>query len=306
MRSAACPRPRTILLTLGLAACGTGGGATEPMLEAERGAARIGGQVVATVDGHAITTAEVSSLAQRAALLPREAMKRLEAERLLMAEAERRGYSTDPRALEVRDKALVQALLDREAAAVEVTEEELAEAREVAADRFATPERRESVHVLVRVPEGAPADRDAAAKTLAEQLRRELAGVKDADALRAAVLAYRGEKRDGFDLVGEALPPVDPEAPFAKPFLKALFEARQPGLLPGVTRTSFGYHVIVLVRVEPAKSTPDAEVRRTLTAELLERKRRQRVETLLRELRAASGVEQVPEAGERVASFELF
>lgn len=78
------------------------------------GEARARGEVVARVDGAPIGLEEVRELCERTGLSPREALTRLEDERLLTKEALRRGYQHTALSPEEAQRVLVQALLARE------------------------------------------------------------------------------------------------------------------------------------------------------------------------------------------------
>ena len=107
-----CLRGRLVLL-LAFAAC-------SPEPRSDRDApARIRrtaaeGQVVAVVNGRPIRVEEVHELARARQLSPREALRELEAEELLLGEASRRGYGRDAMTKRTVARAAVQALLARE------------------------------------------------------------------------------------------------------------------------------------------------------------------------------------------------
>jgi hypothetical protein len=78
------------------------------------GSAKARGAVVAHVDGAAIGLDEVRELCARTGLTPRDALARLEDERLLAREAAARGYQHTASVSEEARRALVQALLAQE------------------------------------------------------------------------------------------------------------------------------------------------------------------------------------------------
>jgi hypothetical protein len=202
-------------------ACGNGG----PLRlgDAERGSSVVGGTIVSTVDGHAIELAEVQEIVSASDLAPREALLRLQAERLLMAEAERRGY-TDADVREVAARALVQALLKREAESIEVTDQEIQRAYD-ADTRFHAPERRTSAHVVVLLPKGASAEDEADALGLAKAAITEL----EAEPAEGFVLArFRRLKHPSLKIKGERLPPLAREGRLVREFEDALFSLPTP------------------------------------------------------------------------------
>src|SRR5688500_17297584 len=106
------PWPRIGVVAAGLLwrlGCGDGtttGGRDRPR---PQGDARLGGQVISTVDGVAITVGDVGRLAEAERITPREALRRLQDDLILAAEAERRGLGDDRRVEQDARRAEVQA-----------------------------------------------------------------------------------------------------------------------------------------------------------------------------------------------------
>ena len=223
-------------------------------VEAPRGRARIGGDVVSTVDGHPIQLDEVVSLAHSARLDLEEALERRQAEELLALEAYRLGYAerAEPR-LRERQR-LVQALLDRIAAEVpldSISDDDVRRRFALRRDELAEPERRTIRHIVVRVDSDADPERWAEAHRLALRLRGEW--VTDPDTFsryrelesietfrihaEASEPMTRGNLESVLDEAVFSAPPVPPEG--------------APIVLNDVYRSSGGWHVIELVRVDP-------------------------------------------------------
>jgi peptidyl-prolyl cis-trans isomerase D len=142
------------------------------------------------------------------------------------------------------------------AAQVQVTEEGLrAFYDQVAAERYATAERRRARHILVE-----SASDDAAAKARADKLAAEATGGADFAALAAANSDDPGSKGQGGDL-GWAT-----RESFVAPFADALF-AMNAGEIRGPVKTQFGYHIIKLEAIEPGSQRPFDEVRGELEAD---------------------------------------
>lgn len=130
--------------------------------------------------------------------------------------------------------------------------------------RFVAQEQRQASHILVRVPEGASAAVEKAAREKAASLAAQ-ARAPDADfaALARANSDDTGSKAAGGDLgfVGRgALAPA---------FEKALF-AMQPGQVSDPVRTEFGWHVIQLKQVQAGKQEDFEQARATLEREAAE------------------------------------
>ncbi|MFI5306520.1 MAG: peptidyl-prolyl cis-trans isomerase [Polyangiales bacterium] len=266
-----------------------------------RGSAVVGGQVVSTVDGHPITVAEVEELVH-AGLPPREALVRLQAERVLMTEAGRRGFGADPAVEQVARQALVQTLIAAEADAVRITAQDIKEAYDKNKARFERKERRASVHVLASLPKKPSAEADAAAKTFARQMISELASAVDPVAFVRAI----GKRKEAqFDVIAEKLPPTAPDGSLVQPFLTALFSVPQPGVVPEPVRTSFGWHAIRVIEIVPAEITPYEQASSVLQGELSLARKQERITALVDRLRKEHGVDISASATETLAKLEL-
>lgn len=284
-------------LTLACACGGVGSGAGDRARN-PHGNSNVGGQVVSTVNGEPITLAEVDELVA-AGLTPREALERLQAERLLAAEARRRGVGDEWAVSEVARKAAVQALLSETAGAVTVSNEELEAALAKQRARFEQPERRACVHVLATVPKGATADVAAKARAVAEKLAPELEHAEDLDAF---VQTYRKTMVDGVRVIVERLPAMPLHGRLVQPFADALFSVGQPSMVPGVVQTSFGWHAIRVTEIEPPVVTPKEEAFATLRKELLVQHQTARVQEFLRQLADAHPVKLSDNAAQALGS----
>jgi parvulin-like peptidyl-prolyl isomerase len=295
-------RDARLLLGAAVALLGCGGerGDSARVRQA-RATAALGGQIVSTVDGQAIAVDEVQELA-RAGLSPRTALRRLEAERLLVAEATRRGLAKRAPVREVARQALVQALLQAEANAVVVSDSEIKAAYEKTLARFERPERRASVHVLAKLPKNPSPAADAAAKEFVLGVLPQLAATEDLDGF---MLQQRALKSEQFSVVAERLPAVDTHAALVESYLTAMFSLAQPGTVPQPIRTVYGWHAIRVTQILPKESTPYDTAAVMLRAELLLDRRQHRVQQLIDHLRGQYGVQIPKNAGEALAHIEL-
>lgn len=142
------------------------------------------------------------------------------------------------------------------AASVEVTDDALRKFYdEVAAERYVEPERRRARHVLI---EGGGDDAAALAKAN-EVLARARAG-EDFAKLAADFSDDPGSRTQGGDL-GWAT-----REAYVQPFSEALF-AMKKGEIRGPVKTQFGYHILRLDEVSPARQRPFEEVRAELEAD---------------------------------------
>jgi len=266
------------------------------------GHAQVGDDVVSTVDGVAITLSDVRRLVHISGLRPDAALERLQSEALLSGEARRRGYRTDEVVTRVGRQASVQALLAREVESVRATEAEIAAAFDKQHERFHTPERRASAHVLVSVAPGATAVQDALAKALAQQACGAFAENADVDAVLAE---FRARQDSGLRVEAQRLPSVANDGSYVAPFLAALFSQPSLGAVPEPVRTQFGWHAIIVTAITPEKNLSLDDAREKLRAELTIVKQRAALAALLVQLETGTRVAHLGEAQRAMAALEL-
>lgn len=266
--------------------------ACTPKVALEEAESRVGGDVVAVVDGASISRRDVELRARARGISPREALTSLENDLLLGAAARRRGLQ--PGDLDTRrDQVLAQMVLravERENPESALDDDAVAARMPTVAASLRRAERRLVAHLLVR----AETD-DAATLSRAEAAARRAISLARAEPLGEATLE-RVESRlraeqGAMDLVVERLGALERSAPVEAPFLRAVFEADGPGVLVRPIRTSFGVHVIHVVRIDPAYEPPTSEVRARATEAALEARRAEAVSSLLVAARDRFGVE---------------
>ncbi len=116
-------------------------------------------------------------------------------------------------------------------------------------------------HILIKVPAGADAKTDAAAKQKAEDLLKQIKGGADFAALAKANSDDPGSKEQGGEL-GMIQRGVTVPA-----FEKAAFEL-QPGKTSDVIKTQFGYHILQVEEKQTAHLKPLEEVKAQIVATL--------------------------------------
>jgi parvulin-like peptidyl-prolyl isomerase len=284
-----------------LAACGTGDSEQGLRGSQSRGSAQVGGQVVSTVHGHPITVSDVQDLV-RAGLSPEQALRRLQGERLLMAEAEQRGLGKQPAVEQVARQASVQSLLQSVTDAANASDEQLRAAYDRAKSRFEQPERRVTVHVLAKLPKNATAEADAAARAFAAQMIDRLAQVSDYKAFAASL---KRETSSGFKIVFERLPAMHRQSNLVQSFLDAMFELQEPGVVRRPVRTTFGWHAIRVLEIRPSTSTSYEEAAEQLRAELVLERKKQLVDELLAAARKENRFELGADLRQTLAKLEL-
>ena len=155
---------------------------------------------------------------------------------------------------------------DALAADLTVTPDEVKAQYAAMSKQYTQEEQRQAAHILIAVKPDASAADKAAAKKKAEDL---LAQAK-ANPAKFADLAKQysqdpGSAAQGGDLGSNA------RGTMVKPFEDAVFSAK-PGDIVGPVETDFGYHVIKLNGITPARSRPLEEVRPQIEADLKRQK----------------------------------
>lgn len=145
---------------------------------------------------------------------------------------------------------------------INVSEEEINKYYSEHQGQFGEPEQRRASHILIAVAEGAPAAASNAARAKAEQL---LAQIK-ANPSQFAALAKQHSQDTGSAEQGGDLG-FFPRGAMVKAFEDAVF-ALSPGAVTGPVQTPFGWHIIQLNEIRPAKIAAVAEVRNQIATDL--------------------------------------
>jgi peptidyl-prolyl cis-trans isomerase D len=147
-------------------------------------------------------------------------------------------------------------------AQVGVTPDEVKAQYEGAAKTYTQEEQRQAAHILIAVkPDATDADR-AAAKKLAE----DIAAQAKASPAKFGDLAKQRSQDPGSAAQGGDLG-SNPRGTMVKSFDDAVF-AMKPGEIAGPVQSEFGWHVIRLVGVTPARTRPFEEVKAQIETEL--------------------------------------
>lgn len=129
-------------------------------------------------------------------------------------------------------------------------------------DKVQLPEKRNVRHILIMAAKDADAKVDAAAKAKIEGLVDQIS--KGAD---FADLAKKNSEDPGSATRGGELGFFQ-RGDMVPEFEQAAFALKNVGDLSPIVRTSYGYHVLQLVAVEPAKTPAFEQVRDIMTSEL--------------------------------------
>jgi peptidyl-prolyl cis-trans isomerase D len=167
---------------------------------------------------------------------------------------------TDPEAVRVEYVSLSKEAM---AAHAQPTEQDIQSYYQANQSKFGEPELRLASHILIAAPKGDAAARQKA-KAKAEAL---LAEIKKNPGSFAEV-AKRESQDPGSAVNGGSLG-ANPRGVMVKPFDDAVFSMKV-GELRGPVETDFGYHIIRLNGITPAKVAPLASVRDSVISELRE------------------------------------
>ncbi|HEY2734593.1 MAG TPA: peptidylprolyl isomerase, partial [Polyangiales bacterium] len=266
---------------------------------AAHGGGTIDHNSVGSVDGVGISAEEVARLASAGTLSRQEALARLEAQQLLAAEARRRGYDKLAQTNRVGRQALVQALLERDIESLPVDEDEVSAAYAEARARFEKPEKRSAIHVLAYLPKKPSAAAIEAGRAFTADAVQQLMAAEDRDSVLRRLEASRSPL---FTIKVEHLPAVAHDGTFAPEFENAMFALAQPGVVPAPVKTEFGWHAILVTKIEPATKVPMSIARDTLRRELAISGRKQAVDALMSKLRDARQVRYAERVDRALAS----
>ena len=145
-------------------------------------------------------------------------------------------------------------------------------------NRFAAPETVQARHILLKVEESATPAQKAARKADAEALQKQLVDGKLDFAKTAMATSDCPSKARGGDLGSFA------RGQMVKPFEDAAF-SQAPEVIGPVVETPFGFHIIKVVKHNPATVTPLDEVRVKIRAYLKSQGQKDKFETFLEGLR---------------------
>lgn len=292
---------RAVAVALLLGACADpAGSAPGPRAT---GSDRVGGRVVATVDGVAITIEEVAAEVRRTGATPEDALRALERAELLAAEAARRGYGDRREVSEDTRRAMVQALLE-----VEVERRVSADALPARAvrDAYATtrqlhrPATRATLELDVPMPQGAAVDEERAAMALARRFMDDVS--RAADDPEPVLARYR---REHPEVVVRQRPAFDERSGLHARYLEAVFARDSPGPIEAPVRLGRAVRGAVVTATTEAESLPFASVEAELRRRLELQGRVEATDALVADVRARFRVAVDEELAASVLASEL-
>ncbi|MCB9620631.1 MAG: peptidyl-prolyl cis-trans isomerase [Sandaracinus sp.] len=290
---------RRVALLLVLLGCGDP--SEGPSTARTTGDAEVGGEIVATVDGHPIRLADVEAELRAEGGTPREALDATVRRELLALEAARHGYAERREVRRTFRQATVQALLatiEREHPAASISEDALRRAYDEAGTRFEVPERRSSRHLLVRVPD---AGREREARRVASAILAEL----EADPSKLGGARQPNRARRLRALGGGRAAAVARDGSLETGYAEVLFAGDAPGLRPELARTSFGWHIVEVEAITPATTRTFETVEGELREELLNGARFAALNELMERLHERVTIEVAPTALESIQRVEI-
>jgi peptidyl-prolyl cis-trans isomerase C len=183
-----------------------------------------------------------------------------------------------------RSTLLINRLLEQEVgAAIQVSPAEIAKFYEENPSRFQQPEAVRLSHILIGVPQGAPAEQRNAARARAAELAKRAREGANFAALAKAHSNDASRERGGdlgFVVRGQAQPP----------FEQAAF-ALAPGDVSDPVETIYGFHVIKGGEKRPAQKVPFGQAAAQVEEYLLEQRRQDKAREFVQQLKARGKVE---------------
>lgn len=122
-------------------------------------------------------------------------------------------------------------------------------------DQYTVSEQRRASHILIKIPPGGDEAAQRAARKKAEAVLKRLQQGESFEKVAKEVSQDPGSARQGGDLGFFGRGVMDPA------FEKAVFSLKAVGDLSGLVLSQFGYHIIELTAIRPAKVKPFEEVR---------------------------------------------
>jgi peptidyl-prolyl cis-trans isomerase C len=165
-----------------------------------------------------------------------------------------------------RDMA-IQQLIDKEVVQkVQITDEESKTFYDTNPQLFQQPERVKASHILIKVDEGATAEKKAEARKKIKEVRQKVQKGEDFAELAKTYSEGPSAPRGGdLDFFGRGQ--------MVKPFEDAAFSLK-PNETSDIVETKFGYHLIKVVDKQPAKTIAYADVKDRINKNLKDQKLR--------------------------------
>lgn len=288
------------LTVLAAALLGSCAPASEPKAEGPRqGDLEMG--VAARVGSEVVTVSQVRAMVEATGVAPEEARRRLTYDTLMAHGAKSLGYADRADVVTQRRAALARALqeqLRREAEAQPIADEEVNMFTQRHWLDFDRPVARRTTHAVVMPADPQDPTQMAKAEEVATRIAQAVRGESDPKEFRRKAEAVEaGEMKvlvqdlgpvteDGrvADLASRPPPGVPPQR-YDEKFAEGVFAIAGVGGQSKPVRTKFGYHVILLVEIQPEKRVSFERRRDALTSEIQMTRLHTKLDTLIARLR---------------------
>ena len=187
-------------------------------------------------------------------------------------------YEQNQKEFQVQEQAKVEYVkfsADNLLSKAEVSAEDARKYYDEHQSEFGAPEERQAAHILVTATAAAPQAEQDAAKAKAEQLLQQVR----LNPAKFAELAKQNSQDPGSAANGGDLGFFG-RGMMVKPFEDATFALKQQGEITELVKSDFGYHIIKLLSVKPARLLPFDEARESIIDKL----RRQKATDMFAEL----------------------
>jgi parvulin-like peptidyl-prolyl isomerase len=250
-------------------------------------------EVVATVDDRPITTADVLAQEGTAGVDAKQALDQLIDAEVLAGLAVDRGLLNDPDVVDARKAAEARRLLTVDFAprvtVDKVPEAEQRKAYEKNKLRYDHPDAVEAWHIVASGPATDPVQRERARQRILALEPAARAATTD-EAFTTLAAPHAGEMPLRAENLTFPLHGVVEDA-----FAEAAFRLKKPGDVSPITETSYGFHLIRLVRKLPEEHKPLDAVRDELRPVILPSWQKVEFERYVRGLVAQSSVQTFPD-----------
>jgi len=151
-------------------------------------------------------------------------------------------------------------------------------------DRFKQGDSVHAAHILIGVPQNAPPEQKAEAKTKAAAVLKTIKAGGDFATLARANSSDSGSAQNGGDLG------FFPKGQMTPAFEAAAFKLK-PGTVSPLVETPFGFHIIKVIERRAPRTAPFAEVSGQIKDFLLQGQREQKLEQFVEQVKAKGKVE---------------
>ncbi|MDQ7000230.1 MAG: SurA N-terminal domain-containing protein [Mariprofundus sp.] len=180
-----------------------------------------------------------------------------------------------------------------------VDESEIKAAYDSRKSEFSEPEQRRASHILVKVPKGSSEDVYAAARKKLEAVQARIKSGEDFAKLAKEVSDDASNADKGGDLGWFKAGTMVPE------FDQTVF-SMDKGDVSDIVETQFGFHLIYLTDIRPARQTPYAEVKDKIRDDLIQARANEEAYKLSQDLDDALGMEDSLKAAAESLDLKVF